>query len=99
LYEKSHVQSLKVKNPETMALTKNEFRRRLEAQHPQLRTSPGNTPVLEPDKVAELTPEDFGEGLSPRSANEFIVLTWKERRIYTFDRTTLALLETYVLDD
>lgn len=45
-----------------------------------------------------LDPEDFGEGLCPRSATEFVVLTWRERRIYTVDRQNLTILQTFELD-
>lgn len=37
----------------------------------------------------------FGEGLSPRSADEFVVLTWKERDMLIFDRNTLELKDEY----
>ena len=45
-----------------------------------------------------LDPEDFGEGLCPRSATEFIVLTWRERRIFAIDRQNLTILQTFELD-
>ena len=39
----------------------------------------------------ELDDAYFGEGLSPRNENEFVVLTWKERTVFRFDRTSLEL--------
>ena len=45
----------------------------------------------------ELDWSDFGEGLSPRSADEFVVLTWQERKIYTVSRSTMEILTTEVL--
>ena len=44
-----------------------------------------------------LPPTDFAEGLSPRSASEFVLLTWQERKIYTLDRTTLDFNNFYTL--
>ena len=40
---------------------------------------------------------DFAEGMSPRSATEFIVLTWRERRMYTVDRTSLDFIHQYTI--
>ena len=47
--------------------------------------------ILEPDTSTqdELAAQYFGEGLSPRSASEFIVLTWREGKMFTLDRTSL----------
>lgn len=39
----------------------------------------------------ELDDAYFGEGLSPRNEDEFLVLTWKERTVFRFDRTSLEL--------
>ena len=91
LYGQSHIQKLKVKygnfhahfaNPGVPVPEVFESRRRLH-------TVPGDTVILEPDIVTPLKDVDFGEGLSPRSATEFVVLTWQERRIYTVRRSDL----------
>ena len=40
----------------------------------------------------------FAEGLSPRSASEFVLLTWKARIIYTIDRQSMKVLSENTLD-
>lgn len=35
--------------------------------------------------------------MSPRSANEFVILTWRERVVYIADRSTLAVRAEYSL--
>ena len=35
--------------------------------------------------------------MSPRSATEFVLLTWRERKIYTIDRTTLDFIGQYTI--
>ena len=54
--------------------------------------------VLEPDLVTKLRDDEFGEGLSPRSATEFVLLTWRERRIYSVNRTDMSIIEEFELD-
>lgn len=42
----------------------------------------------------------FGEGLSPRNKDEFLVLTWKERTVFRFNRSDLAQnQETFTLPE
>ena len=41
----------------------------------------------------------FGEGMSPRSLSEFIVLTWKKRKMFILNRETLDLVDEYRLPD
>ena len=62
-------------------------------------THPGDTIILVPDIVNKLRDEDFGEGMSPRSANEFVLLTWKERRVYTISRNDMSTLQEFELDN
>lgn len=52
---------------------------------------------MEPDFSTEydLDASFFGEGLSPRSTEEFVVLTWKERKVLIFDRNNLELKDEY----
>ena len=55
--------------------------------------------TLVPDKVTALPLDEFAEGLSPRSASEFALLTWKERKIYIVDRKTLDLKEVVAMPE
>ena len=48
--------------------------------------------ILEPSYGSDLPSTDFGEGLSPRSEDEFVVLTWQERNIYTVLKSTMQIL-------
>jgi len=42
--------------------------------------------------------EYFGEGISPRNANEFLFLTWKERTVFRLNRNDLEISdETFTL--
>ena len=52
---------------------------------------------LVPSKVHTLEASDFANGLSPRSATEFVLLTWRERKIFTLDRTSLDLVDEFAL--
>ena len=47
--------------------------------------------VLKPDYLNQYKMSDdlFGEGMSPRSMSEFIVLTWKKRKMFILDRDYL----------
>lgn len=49
--------------------------------------------------MTNLPSTDFGEGLSPRSASEFVVLTWQERKIYTVERSTMDIQSIESLDN
>ena len=40
-------------------------------------------------KMSKLPSKYFGEGLAPRSASEFVVLTYKHKKIFTIDRDTM----------
>ena len=58
--------------------------------------------VLEQDPstdVYDLAAKDFGEGLSPLNADEFIDLTWHERKMIILDRNTLEYKREYVMPD
>ena len=56
-----------------------------------LEKAPEDERFLQPEAATkqELADVYFGEGLSPRNADEFLVLTWRERAVFRFDRTTL----------
>ena len=58
-----------------------------------LETSSEDQRVMQPETATrqELDDAYFGEGLSPRNENEFVVLTWKERIVFRLDRTSLEL--------
>ena len=55
----------------------------------KLITTPAEPFNLVPTQVHNLDTSDFAEGLSPRSATEFVLLTWRERKVFTLDRTSL----------
>lgn len=58
------------------------------------------TTIFEPElPVMKLEDDDFAEGISPRSATEFALLTWRERRFYAVNRTDLTIVAEYKLDD
>ena len=46
---------------------------------------------MTPDIVTDLSKSVFGEGMAPRNSDEFLVLTWKERKVYIMDRNTLEI--------
>ena len=53
----------------------------------ELRKLEGDTRiVLVSTASSDLSGSDFGEGLSPRSATEFVQLTWREQKIYVISR-------------
>lgn len=50
-----------------------------------------STLSVDSSSVNLLPSEYFGEGLAPRSATEFALLTYKERKIFTVDRSTMKI--------
>ena len=51
-----------------------------------------NTLIPNELQTTSLPSEYFGEGLAPRSAHEFALLTYKKRMIFTIDRRSMRLL-------
>merc|ERR1712060_80584 len=58
-----------------------------------LKKSEEDEHILEPDTETRLTLDDvyFGEGMCPRNANEFLVLTWQERTVFNLNRNNLEM--------
>merc|ERR1711997_221487 len=59
-----------------------------------LKQDPDDDRILEIDDSVnpyDLDKSLFGEGLCPRNEEEFVVLTWKEKKIIVLDRETLEL--------
>ena len=56
-----------------------------------LKPDTGDPRVLNSDLSSRFTLADnlFGEGMSPRSLSEFIVLTWKKRKMLILNQETL----------
>lgn len=95
LYGESHVQLLEPTDPTTMSLFSDDLLTASETPH--LKQS-GTHVVLEPSKVREMGSSYFAEGLAARSASEFACLTWKEKKIFIYDRATLTKLDSLNLD-
>jgi len=67
-----------------------------------LKQDPDDDRILEIDDSVnpyDLDKSLFGEGLCPRNEDEFVVLTWKEKKIFVLDRETLELKEEFVMPE
>jgi len=51
-----------------------------------------NTLTVDTDSLSFLPSKYFGEGLAPRSATEFALLTYREKTVLTVDRDTMSIL-------
>ena len=54
-----------------------------------------STLAIDETKRSKLDKEYFGEGIAPRSATEFALLTYKQRRIFIVDRDTMELKDQH----
>ena len=92
LYGQSKVQKLVPSDTSTMSLISEPIvARKL--------TGESATPVtLYPTHTQEMSSSDFGEGLSPRSATELVLLTWRERNFYVLSRDTMNFIDVVTLD-
>ena len=63
------------------------------------KTENSNELVLERGALDTLPSKYFGEGLAPRSATEFALLTYKERTVLIVDRATMQVVDhkTYTI--
>ena len=67
-----------------------------------LKQDPDDDRILEIDDSVnpyDLDKSLFGEGLCPRNKDEFVVLTWKEKKVFVLDRETLELKEEFVMPE
>jgi glutamine cyclotransferase len=53
--------------------------------------------VAKSGQTTNLDKKYFGEGMAPRSASEFVVLTWKENEMFILNRDTMEVNKKHKL--